>query len=103
MQNLESANLDYLKTWIKESCRAEICHWAMIVPGFLFFFWNSVQVAWWMVAYAFANNLIPIILQRYNRPRVRKMIKVLERSTSSFIIEINKRAENEETPAHSYC
>lgn len=103
LQNLESANLDYLTAWLKESCRAEICHWVMIIPGFLFFLWNSVEVGWWMVAYAFTNNLIPIIMQRYNRPRIRKMIKVLERSASTFVFDVDQKADNEETPAHSYC
>jgi hypothetical protein len=44
----------------------------------LFFLWNSIKGGWWMVAYAIANNLVPIILQRFNRPRMRKLIAQLE-------------------------
>jgi len=50
----------------------------MILPGFLFFLWNSVEAGMWMVAYAFLNNLIPIVMQRYNRPRVNRLLAKLE-------------------------
>ncbi len=103
MQKLASSDLDYLKTWLKESCRAEWCHWVMIIPGFFFFLWNSVEVGCWMVAYAVANNLIPIILQRYNRPRVRRMIMMLEKNPSATLLNLNQQGQDEQTPAHSYC
>ena len=80
LKKLPNFNLEYLRLWLKESCRAEFCHWVMILPGFLFFLWNSVTVGWWMVAYAVANNLVPIVMQRYNRPRVRKMLAQIEKN-----------------------
>ena len=69
----------YLKLWIKESCRAESCHWVMMLPGGLFFLWNTVEVGWWMVIYAVLNNLVPIIMQRYNRPRIQKLLAKVEK------------------------
>jgi glycosyl-4,4'-diaponeurosporenoate acyltransferase len=77
IKNLSSMDLVYLERWLKESVRAEICHWAMMLPGFLFFLWNNVAVGWGMVAYAFLNNIIPIISQRFNRPRMRKLLSAL--------------------------
>lgn len=74
IKNLPTHDPAYLERWLKESVRAEICHWAMIVPGFLFFLWNTVTVGWLMVAYAFLNNLVPIVTQRFNRPRVRRFL-----------------------------
>jgi glycosyl-4,4'-diaponeurosporenoate acyltransferase len=78
IKNLISSNPAYLERWLKESVRAEICHWVMIIPGFLFFLWNSEALAWVNVVYAFLNNLVPIIMQRFNRPRMRNMLARLE-------------------------
>ncbi len=79
IKKLPIYDLAYLHRWLKESVRSEICHWIMILPGFFFFLWNDVVMGWVMVAYAFLNNLVPIIMQRYNRPRVRKLLAQLER------------------------
>lgn len=78
IKNLKNFDVSYLKRWLKESVRAELCHWLMIIPGFLFFFWNNVAVGWLMVAYAFLNNLVPIVMQRFNRPRMRKLLNKME-------------------------
>lgn len=75
IKHLPSSSLAYLERWLKESVRAEICHWVMIIPGFFFFLWNSINMSWVMVAYAFLNNLVPIIMQRFNRPRMRKLLE----------------------------
>jgi glycosyl-4,4'-diaponeurosporenoate acyltransferase len=83
IKNLPSFNFDYVDRWLKESCRAEFCHWIMILPGILFFFWNSIEGAWWMMAYAVANNMVPIIMQRYNRPRVRRLLNQIQRNRLS--------------------
>lgn len=79
IKNLATNDLAYLYRWLKESIRSEVCHWAMIVPGFFFFLWNNVVVGWIMVAYAFLNNLVPIIMQRFNRPRMRRLLAQIEK------------------------
>jgi len=80
MKNLPTLNINYLETWLRESCRAEFCHLIMILPGFLFFLWNSVETGWWMVGYAVANNLVPIVMQRFNRPRVRRLLTQMKKN-----------------------
>lgn len=70
----------YLQTWLAETCRAELCHWLAILPAFLFFLWNPVWLGVVMVAYAAAFNAVPIIAQRYNRPR---LIAILRRAGPS--------------------
>ncbi len=80
LQSLQAFDIPYLERWLKESCRSEFCHWMLILPGFFFFFWNNVQMAWWMVIYAVVNNFFPIVVQRYNRPRVRNLLSNLKRS-----------------------
>ena len=78
VKHLQEVTVESLKVWIRESCRSEFCHIIMIFPGFLFFLWNSADVGWWMVIYAISNNLIPIVMQRYNRPRAQRYLKILE-------------------------
>lgn len=101
LKNLPTFKLDYIETWLKESCRAEFCHWIMILPGFFFFLWNSVEVGWWMVAYAIANNLVPIVMQRYNRPRVRKMLAQIKKSLPQNM-ETYATLEPNQALSHSY-
>lgn len=79
IKNLPTNDPAYLERWLKESVRAEICHWVMMLPSVFFFLWNNVALGWAMVAYAVLNNLVPIILQRYNRPRMRKLLGEMER------------------------
>ncbi|MDY6867562.1 MAG: glycosyl-4,4'-diaponeurosporenoate acyltransferase [Chloroflexota bacterium] len=83
LKSIKSKDPQYLIRWLKETIRSEICHWLMIVPGFFFFLWNDVILGWLMVAYAFLNNLPFIIVQRFNRPRIRKLIALTENSQSS--------------------
>jgi glycosyl-4,4'-diaponeurosporenoate acyltransferase len=85
IKNLPCYSKEYLERWLKESCRAELCHWIMILPGFLFFLWNNVKVAWLMVAYAVLNNMVPIIMQRYNRPRISKLLKQIQSKSADAI------------------
>jgi glycosyl-4,4'-diaponeurosporenoate acyltransferase len=81
IKHLTDLSVDNVRIWLKESCRSEFCHYAMIIPGFFFFLWNSVEAGRWMLAYAILNNLVPIVMQRYNRPRVRKVLAQLERKS----------------------
>lgn len=74
LENLPARDPASLQRWLKESIRAEVCHWLLILPGFLFFLWNPQPVGWIMVLFAFLFNLGPIILQRFNRPRMRRLI-----------------------------
>ncbi len=81
IKNLPTSDPAYLECWLKETIRSEICNWLMILPCIFFFLWNNVALGWVMVAYAFLSNLAPIIAQRYNRPRVRKLLAKLEKKT----------------------
>lgn len=98
IKNLPTSDPAYLERWLKESVRAEMCHWAMILPGFFFFLWNSVSLGWVNVAYAFLNNLIPIVMQRFNRPRMRKLLKQLDKK----IPNIGETYARKQELSHSY-
>lgn len=78
LQHLTSVESAYLDRWLRESIRAEFCHWVMIIPGGFFFLWNTTVVGFLIIGYALVTNLVPIVLQRYNRPRIRRLIKQTE-------------------------
>ncbi len=71
---LKGVDNGYLESFVRETCRAELVHWTIMVFAPLFFVWNP----WWagvvMVAYALAANLPCIITQRYNRARLRRVL-----------------------------
>ena len=101
IKHVAEFTVEGVKLWLKESCRSEFCHRVMILPGFLFFLWNEVTVGWIMVAYAVLNNLIPIIMQRYNRPRIRKLLARLEEIEQKKVMEI-RIYEPQKAFSHSY-
>jgi glycosyl-4,4'-diaponeurosporenoate acyltransferase len=70
MKRIVALDHDYLRTWIIETCRAELCHWLVILPSFLFFLWNPFYLAVVMLLYALLINVPLIVIQRYNRPRL---------------------------------
>lgn len=101
IKHIKAFTVNNVTRWLKESCRSEFCHWVMILPGFLFFLWNSTIGGWIMVVYAFLNNLVPIIMQRYNRPRVRKLLNRLKNEAAREM-EIEIYLDHPQTLSHSY-
>ncbi|MDN6625769.1 MAG: glycosyl-4,4'-diaponeurosporenoate acyltransferase [Pisciglobus halotolerans] len=73
--SLEKSDLKYLNKVVIEMRRAELTHWISILPAGLFFLWNPLWASWFMVLYALGFNLPLIILQRYNRPRIERVLK----------------------------
>lgn len=63
-----------LARFAAETRRAEITHWLIMAAGPLFLLWNP----WWlgiiMLAYAVIANLPCLIVQRYNRARLLRLI-----------------------------
>lgn len=70
---LNKSESSYLATFIIETRRAELTHWLLIPPAFLFFLWNPLWAGWVMILYAWAVNIPFIIIQRYNRPRLERI------------------------------
>jgi glycosyl-4,4'-diaponeurosporenoate acyltransferase len=70
---LAEAETAYLDRFIVETCRGEAVHWLVFLAAGLFFLWNSLWVGWVMVAYSTAANFPCIVIQRYNRARLRRL------------------------------
>lgn len=64
----------YLRRFAQETWRGELCHWAAISCSPVFFLWNPVWADAVIVAYALGANLPCILVQRYNRVRIRRML-----------------------------
>ena len=78
-KQLSSVDAKYLEAFIAETGRAEIFHWLQIVPFWVFGLWSPTFVIWIMLGYALLVNLPCIIAQRYNRPRLIKVYRYLQK------------------------
>ena len=83
-KKLKTLDSEYLKAFIKETCRAEWAHWMQITPFWLFGLWAPPPVIWFMLAYALLVNIPCIIAQRYNRPRLKRLLRDLDKKHSAL-------------------
>jgi glycosyl-4,4'-diaponeurosporenoate acyltransferase len=65
----------YLECFLGETRRAERAHWAIAAVGPVFFAWNPWWLATAMVAYAIGANVPCILVQRYNRARLLRLLR----------------------------
>lgn len=68
-------SIENLERYLLESRRAELTHWLAIFPFWVFGLFAPPSVIWIMLVYALLVNLPCIIAQRYNRPRIMKLLK----------------------------
>ena len=92
-----------LERFIAETRRAEYGHWAAMACGPLFMFWNPPLVAAAMVAYGVGVNMPFIVIQRYNRQRVGRLLKgrTSRPSTAGRSSSANRRRREDETKGSS--
>ena len=74
-KNLTDFSTENLELFLVESCRAEVMHWLAIVPFWIFGLFAPAEIIIYMFIYALAVNLPCIIVQRFNRPRIMKLIE----------------------------
>jgi len=71
---LSGKHTDYLARFVRETWRGELCHWLAICCAPFFFLWNP----WWgdlfVIGYAILANLPCILVQRYNRLRLNRLL-----------------------------
>jgi glycosyl-4,4'-diaponeurosporenoate acyltransferase len=71
----------YVTRFIAETRRAEIAHWCMFCCLPVFFLWNPLWAKWVMAIYAAGVNLPCIVVQRYNRVVLRRILYNMESKT----------------------
>ncbi len=77
-RRLDSFSRQNLERFAIESCRAEFAHWLAILPFWVFGLFAPLEVLPYMFAYALAVNAPCIVAQRFNRPRVLRLLDALE-------------------------
>lgn len=82
-RTLDDYSNENLNRFLIESARGEMAHWLAIFPFWVFGFFTPPNVIWIMLAYALLANLPCIIAQRYNRPRVLRLLENRRRRNSS--------------------
>lgn len=75
---VEQGTSDEMKLLVKETCIAELAHTVSALVGLAcIFIWRGIGGI--MIALLWGIfNLIFIIIQRYNRPRLQKVVKMIE-------------------------
>jgi glycosyl-4,4'-diaponeurosporenoate acyltransferase len=74
---VDAMSLDYFKKFLIEVNRAELSHWLQMLPAPMFFLFNLPIIGYLMIVYAVLFNLPFIIVQRYNRPKLIRIINKL--------------------------
>lgn len=74
-KHLDTLNDRYLHTFVIESCRSEFTHWMIILSTMLFGFWADLLNVFAVFMTACLLNLPYIIIQRYNRPRLLRLLE----------------------------
>lgn len=74
-KNLKDYSSENLEHFLVESCRAELTHILAILPFWVFGLFGPPKIIPIMLFYALAVNMPCIIVQRYNRPRIKRLIK----------------------------
>jgi glycosyl-4,4'-diaponeurosporenoate acyltransferase len=64
----------YLEVYVTESCRAELAHESIIASSLLFPLWAAPSMFLTIFNIALFLNVPFIIIQRYNRPRILRML-----------------------------
>ena len=72
---LKEKNPQYIKDFIVETCRGEAAHYAQIIGIWGMLVWNPWPVAGIvMIVYAILSNFPCMILQRYTRARLQRLL-----------------------------
>lgn len=73
--HLASKETEYLRRFVRETWRGELCHWFALGFTPVFFLWNPLWADLVMAGYAVASNLPCILVQRYNRARFSRHLR----------------------------
>lgn len=85
-KRLSDASDANLEKFLIESCRAELAHWLSILPFWLFGFIAPAIVIPVMFFYSLLVNFPCIVAQRFNRPRIHKLMQNRKSASSSRLL-----------------
>lgn len=73
-RQMKQSGSEYLYRFVLETCRAELVHWSIIICSFIYAQRHYANVSIVIIVIAVALNLPYIIIQRYNRPRILRLL-----------------------------
>jgi glycosyl-4,4'-diaponeurosporenoate acyltransferase len=73
-KHLNNNNKEYLKVFLMESCKSEFTHWMIIVSSLFFYINEDLPSVISIFFLSCILNVPYIIIQRYNRPRIIKLL-----------------------------
>jgi len=73
-KKIKAFDTEYLQSYITESCRAELTHFCIIGITLLFPLWAGLSVSLIIIYISVLLNLPFIVIQRYNRPRIQRLL-----------------------------
>lgn len=73
--HLQRNDSEYLSLFLMESCRSEFTHWMIICSMLTYVFWAGFFAMVRMLLLAVLLNVPYIIIQRYNRPRIIRLLR----------------------------
>jgi len=73
-RSVRTRDRDVLERFVVETRRAEWTHWTIMLITPVFLIWNWWWVELLMVVYALAANLPCLLVQRYNRARLTRLL-----------------------------
>ena len=71
LTDFSAANLE---KFLNDSCRAEFSHWLAMLPFWVFGLLGPPVIIIFMLIYAVIMNMPCILAQRFNRPRIDKLL-----------------------------
>jgi len=95
-KKLTDASRRYLNRFVVETCRAESNHLRAIVSVVMMRLWTPIDLWLTCLVIALAGNLPFILIQRYNRPR---LLRILNRMDQRELSPAPEDGESELRPA----
>lgn len=74
-RHLRGRRREHLERFAAETRRAEVTHWALLACAPLFLLWNRPVVGVAMAAFGVVANAPFIVVQRYNRARLVRLLR----------------------------
>lgn len=74
-KHLTEIGTHYISEFLRESCKSEFTHWMIIFSTLTFNLWSDFFSTLPIFIFASILNLPYIIIQRYNRPRLIRLLK----------------------------
>jgi glycosyl-4,4'-diaponeurosporenoate acyltransferase len=75
-KSIKEFDNEYIEKYLLESCRAEFAHWCIIFSSVIFLFYEGTATFVCILLIAILVDAPFIIIQRYNRPRIIRIMKL---------------------------